>query len=493
MIHYLSQILVFHLLFLVVYDLFFKKETFFKWNRLYLIVAPLLSFVLPLIKIDFIRRSIPEQFIVQLPTVLIGGSPSSATMATETLDAITIYSLSGLSNIQIWQLVWIIGIMASFGIFLLKLLRIYKLMKFGFRTEVDGLKVYNLPNTNTAFSFFKNIFLGDQLSEVQKTNILLHEKIHIKQHHSIDLLFFELLRILFWFNPLVYIFQNKMILLQEYIADAEAVGYNGKQAYYEDLLSQVFKTESISFINTFFNHSLIKKRITMLQKSKSKKIYQLKYLLLAPVIATMLVYTACTDQTPAKEFESVKNADTEVMDKINELAEAIMKKGDMTEDELMALKFLSKEYKEGDKIYTSVGEYLEEKKALAGLENIDESNMKVKVPFTEIDKVPVFPGCENMNNAEAKKCFTDMLVNFVVNEFNTKVAKSEVSGRQRIAVRFQIDRNGIVTDVDAKTNHQELKDEAIRVVKMLPKMIPGEQDGEKVSVQYALPIVFEIE
>jgi beta-lactamase regulating signal transducer with metallopeptidase domain len=86
-----------------------------------------------------------------------------------------------------------------------------------------------LPNTNTAFSFFKSIFLGEQLSEIQKANILLHEKIHIDQHHSIDLLFFEVLRILFWFNPLVYVYQKKMILLQEFTADAKVAAIKGKR------------------------------------------------------------------------------------------------------------------------------------------------------------------------------------------------------------------------------------------------------------------------
>jgi bla regulator protein BlaR1 len=255
MIHYILQILAFQLLFLVVYDLLLKKETFFKCNRLYLIVTPILSLILPLIKIDLIRQNIPEEFMMQLPSVLIGGNLALPSLTSEALDAITISSVSGLSYTEIGQLIWGVGVLASFGVFCFKLYKISKLKKLGIRTSVNGLRVYSLPNTDTAFSFFKNIFLGEQLSEVQKTNILLHEKIHIDQRHSLDLIFFEVLRILFWFNPLVYVYQNKMVLLQEYTADAEVAALNGKRAYYEGLLSQVFKTESISFINTFFNHS----------------------------------------------------------------------------------------------------------------------------------------------------------------------------------------------------------------------------------------------
>tara|TARA_R110002110_G_scaffold132188_6_gene313558 strand:- start:64 stop:1548 length:1485 start_codon:yes stop_codon:yes gene_type:complete len=494
MTHYILQILAFQLLFLVVYDLFLKNETFFKWNRLYLIVTPLLSLILPLIKIDLIRQNIPEQFMMQLPATLIGISQTSPLVTSEALDVITIYAVNGLSYVEIGQIIWSLGALVSFGVFCFKLYKISKLKRLGIRTTVNGLRVYNLPNSDTAFSFFKNIFLGEQLSEAQKTTILLHEKIHIDQRHSLDLMFFEVLRILFWFNPLVYIYQNKMVLLQEFTADAEVAALNGKRAYYEGLLSQVFKTESISFINTFFNHSLIRKRVTMLQKSKSKKIFQLKYLLLVPVVAAMLVYTSCSDQAPVKEVETIVISETEVMDKINELAEAIMKKGNISDEEVLALKFLSKEHKEGDKIYTSVDEYLVEQRELAGLDYINESNTEVKVPFSEIDKVPVFPGCEGLDAEASKKCFTQKISAFIGDNFKTENLKeSGLSGKQRIITQFVINKEGQVIVKAIKANHPDLEAEALSTLNQLPIMIPGVQDGMNVAVEYSLPIIFVVE
>jgi bla regulator protein BlaR1 len=494
MTHYILQILAFQLLFLVVYDLFLKNETFFKWNRLYLIVTPLLSLILPLIKIDLIRQNIPEQFMMQLPATLIGISQTSPLVTSEALDVITIYAVNSLSYVEIGQIIWGLGALVSFGIFCFKLYKISKLKRLGIRTTVNGLRIYNLPNSDTAFSFFKNIFLGEQLSEAQKTTILLHEKIHIDQRHSLDLMFFEVLRILFWFNPLVYIYQNKMVLLQEFTADAEVAALNGKRAYYEGLLSQVFKTESISFINTFFNHSLIRKRVTMLQKSKSKKIFQLKYLLLVPVVAAMLVYTSCSDQAPVKEVETIVISETEVMDKINELAEAIMKKGNISDEEVLALKFLSKEHKEGDKIYTSVDEYLVEQRELAGLDYINESNTEVKVPFSEIDKVPVFPGCEGLDAEASKKCFTQKISAFIGDNFKTENLKeSGLSGKQRIITQFVINKEGQVIVKAIKANHPDLEAEALSTLNQLPIMIPGVQDGMNVAVEYSLPIIFVVE
>lgn len=481
MIHYILQMLVFQLLFLVVYDLFLKEETFFTWNRMYLLLTPLLSLLLPFVKLDVIRQTIPEIYRIQLPTVFVGTNTSEGFLVSELLDPVYIVSSNGLTISSLVLLVWLLGALCSFMFLSFKIYKIYQLKASGKRTRIESFQIVTLPKTNTAFSFMQTIFLGDQLSEAQKTNIILHEKVHIHQKHSYDLLFFEALRILFWFNPLVYVFQNKMIVLQEFTADAIVVAQSGKRAYYEDLLAQIFKTESISFINTFFNQSLIKKRIRMLQKSKSKKIFQLKYLLLLPIIGGMLIYTSCSDETKTVEVAASENS-SEVMDKINELSEAIMKKGTLTPEEERALQFLATPAEEGDKVYTSLQEYLDEPEA-------------EDVAFAVIDKVPTYPGCEGLSsNEEAKKCMSEKIMHFVAGNFNTKVkGVEEISGRQRISVQFKINKKGNVVDVTAKATHPELEAEAIRVVSQLPEMLPGVQEGRKVGVLYALPILFNIQ
>ena len=100
-------------------------------------------------------------------------------------------------------------------------------------------------------------------------------------------------------------YQNRIKTLHEYIADAKAVKQNNKVGYYQSLLNQVFETNNLSFTNTFFSKSLIKKRIAMLQKSKSKQIKLLKYALLIPVIFGMLFYVSCE-----KEVETDLESDT---------------------------------------------------------------------------------------------------------------------------------------------------------------------------------------
>jgi len=481
MIHYILQTLAFQLLFLVVYDLFLKKETFFNWNRAYLLLTSILSFILPLIKIDAIQQNIPKEFMIQLPAVIIGGSTTTSEIASENLSTISLVS-SSISMIDIAKYIWVLGACLSLIFLGYKLYKIIKLKQQGTKTKVNGLTIITLPKTDEAFTFFNNIFLGESLTEEHKTSILLHEKVHVNEFHTLDLLFFEAIKVLCWFNPLIYVYQNKMVALQEYTADAKVATLKDKKKYYQDLLSHVFQTQKISFINTFFNHSLIKNRIVMLQKSKSKKIFQLKYLLLLPVVCVMLIYTSCAQENNEQETITTANSTSnqvdvptsEIMQNIDALREAIAAKGEMTPEEEKSLKALM----------VLVG--------FDGISNNPEIHDELGIPFGVIEKAPTFKECTG--DAEAiKLCTSKKISEYVGANFNTKIGNDlGLTGRQRISVQFKIDKTGNIKDLRARAEYKELENEAIRVVSGLPKMIPGEQEGNKVSVIYSLPIIFEI-
>lgn len=117
-----------------------------------------------------------------------------------------------------------------------------------------------------------------------------------------------------------------------------------------------------------------------------------------------------------------------------------------------------------------------------------------EVEFAIIDEVPVYPGCERGNNAEKRNCMAKNIAQFVSREFNTDIADDlGLSGKQRINVIFKIDKNGNVIEVRSRAPHQKLEKEAVRVVKMLPKMKPGRQRGKPVIVPYSLPITFVLQ
>jgi protein TonB len=126
---------------------------------------------------------------------------------------------------------------------------------------------------------------------------------------------------------------------------------------------------------------------------------------------------------------------------------------------------------------------------------VEEEEVVEDVAFVVIEDVPIFPGCKG-NNSELRACFSEQISKFVTEKFNIELASDLglVPGSiQKIYVVFKIDKNGNITDVNARAPHKKLQDEAIRVVNLLPKMTPGRQRGKPVGVKYGLPIVFKVE
>jgi len=116
------------------------------------------------------------------------------------------------------------------------------------------------------------------------------------------------------------------------------------------------------------------------------------------------------------------------------------------------------------------------------------------VPFAIIEDVPVYPGCKG-NKAKLRACLQEKIQKLVMKKFNSELA-SDLGlspGVKRIFVMFKIDKNGNITDVQARAPHVKLQQEAIRVVKLIPKMTPGKQRGRPVGVKYSLPIAFRVE
>ncbi|MFL1010760.1 energy transducer TonB [Flavisericum labens] len=118
----------------------------------------------------------------------------------------------------------------------------------------------------------------------------------------------------------------------------------------------------------------------------------------------------------------------------------------------------------------------------------------IDVPFSVIENVPVFPGCEKGSNNEKRACMSKKISQFVNKKFNTDLASDlGLSGRQRINVIFKIDKTGTVTGIRARAPHPGLEREAKRVIGLLPKMKPGKQRGKPVNVPYSLPIIFQVQ
>jgi TonB family protein len=250
------------------YVLLLKKETFFRVNRVYLLSALLLSFVLPLIHINWFGQSaIAEQIkysVIAKPIDVFASQPTGA---------------SSFTFFQIVSGIYIIGIIAFSLYLFIKLLAVKKV-------------IFNSDN-QSSYSFFKRIYLSESNSSNQL--ISEHENIHAAQWHSADVLLMEIVIVFNWFNPLVYLFRKELKNLHEFIADEGVLRFSGSKKEYAMLLfSQTFETPINNLVNPFFNQKLLKQRIMMIQKDKSQKSAMLKYLLAVPLFALMLTLSSAT-------------------------------------------------------------------------------------------------------------------------------------------------------------------------------------------------------
>lgn len=426
MINYSIQVILFQVLFLLVYDLFLAKETFFTKNRWYLIGTAMVSFVLPLLKVPTLQKAVSQESSFLLPAVVL--SPQSVIEK----------SLWGWSVNYVNILFWM-GFVLFFIIFAVKLFVVVKLVFTGEVRKKNNYTLVLLSDSLKAFSFFNYIFLGKEISKEKQYKIIQHELVHYHQRHSLDLLFFEFLKIIMWFNPMLYWYQKRITLVHEFISDDIVSKSTEKNSYINNLLSDVFQVAYIPFINQFYKKSLIKKRIMMMTKNKSKKTNQLKYLLLIPVLASMILYSSCITKTADKDAEK------------SEIQQ--LKKGVNKAD------FSTKE-----------GEVL---------------------PFSVLDKVPTFKGCAEGD----KNCLNKGIRRFVSENFDVNLANSLglSTGKKQIYVQFKIDKTGQIIDVKARAPHPKLKEEAIRIVKALPKFKAGEFQGKQVITSYTLPITFNVQ
>ncbi len=123
-----------------------------------------------------------------------------------------------------------------------------------------------------------------------------------------------------------------------------------------------------------------------------------------------------------------------------------------------------------------------------------ETNDSIDIPFTIIDKAPIFPGCEG-NNQELRNCFSKKVSNHVKNHFNLEIANDLGlgSGRQRINVLFAVSSEGIVSRIRVRSPHPKITEEVKRVIRLLPHLKPGEQRDRPADVLYSLPIIFNLE
>ncbi len=304
-IDYLIESSVCLLFFLTFYRLALSNLTHFNWMRVYLLSSLTLSLFLHLLKI-------PDQLF----SSIVGNGLLDKQLYLINLSLPTIFSpntfehgiqSSPAANWQYYLIfllltIYVVGVLYKSFLFIQSLLEIKESIRNNERSKEGNYWIITTNTRVAAYSFLNYIFISrnhKNLTLLELEQIKLHEKIHVNQRHTIDVLFVEVYSILFWFNPLVYFAKSKLQEVHEFIADGKVVGNDEAKRNYAQLLLDLAVDSKPSFLLTGFTNKQIKNRIKMISKKRSLSAGKLLFFSFVPVAAILLLSFSYLEYSPA--------------------------------------------------------------------------------------------------------------------------------------------------------------------------------------------------
>ncbi|MHC1704454.1 MAG: TonB family protein [Tenuifilaceae bacterium] len=313
-------------LFVLAFQIFLKDNTRFNLCRFYLITSILLSFLIPSIPIDLginsyfafeskkVVQPVVEKMSLNIDQVIVN---QSHIVATKQLN-IDPYRIIGITILSISILLLLRFIYRFGSIFLIQL--------SGRRLETDdGINLIFTDKTDNAFSFLGNVFINPlKFTDEEKRLIIDHEREHIRNFHSIDLILIELLIVVQWFNPFAYIARRKLIEIHEFIADNGVIQKGADPYSYQNLLLSVVTSSCLQSAGNQLSALITKKRIAMIGKSMNQSGKWVNFLILIPVAALLIIGVSAFSPKENKieisksknELLPINNKDTTLQDRI---------------------------------------------------------------------------------------------------------------------------------------------------------------------------------
>ena len=464
LIYSIKSALVLTLLYLP-YTLMLRQESFFRMNRITLLTILMLSLVLPMVDIPSLAT--PEQPVVyeMQQRIMLMTQEAKTHWGQDTLCHIMTQSI--LTPMCLLALIYIIGISLALCIRLWQLFRIGQIIRGGclWTDKSDHATVYCHIDDVAPFSWMRSIVISESDYKPFGREILLHEKAHILNRHSIDILFLTLVEAIQWWNPIAYLLGRSLRDVHEYEADDYVLHQGISLHNYQALLvKKALANTSYAFANNF-NHSLIKKRIYMMNHPKSNPWLRSKALYILPV--TLVVLTAFA--TP----------------KLNEKVEEIVERVENTTE-------IPKPSPQPDQQPESVPtsdvadiqtadseeEPVVKQEAIDSLSSKDYVNDVYRNEYINLTQLPEFPG-----GMSALRTFVQLHVAQALEN------DASVAGK-RAYVQFRIKQDGTIDDIGLVRGDKEAYHEAVKIVEQMPQWIPARRYGRVTDAHFVLPVDF---
>lgn len=520
-------------LFYLFYRLLLSKETFHRLNRLTLLVILGLSCVIPFIEVTVKEpMEVSQQFLSWEELLLMTELNSTATVA----DQPTFWA--GVPWRELMLMLYVAGI----GFFLLRsvwsMIRMLRLIQGGrMIRHANGMTLIAHQKNIAPFSWMKFVVIAETDLQENGEAILAHECAHISKRHSIDLLIADLCIFLQWFNPASWLLKQELQNIHEYEADECVInqGIDAKR-YQLLLIKKAVGTRLYSMANSF-NHSSLKKRITMMLKKKSNPWARVKYLYVFPLAAVAVATFARPEiSNELDEISAVKVNDFAAIMKVDEVksaeitpsarpAETIQVKGRVLDKENNPIvgatvvivgtnqgtvtdlngNFVLR-MEQGSSLQvayiglaTKTVKVTEATDRLQVVLEADNSNLEgktigkissIKTSDPVADEDPVFQVVEQMPEYPGgmAECFR-----FLGQNIKYPLTAQQARTEGKVIVQFVVDKDGsIINPQIVRSVSKDLDGEAIRVISIMPKWKPGMQKGKPVPVKYTVPVTFRL-
>ena len=526
-------------IFYLFYRLLLARETFHRFNRFSLLGILLLSCLLPLVEVSVKQETEVHQTMLTLEQLLMMADAVNATEAGARAETATV------TWIQVALLVYLAGIVFFAFRNVYSLVRLLMLLKSGKKEDIGSylpgrkervtLIVHNCDIA--PFSWMGYIVISRKDLEENGREILIHELAHIHNRHSWDLLVADVCIFFQWFNPASWLLKQELQNIHEFEADETVIkeGVDAKQ-YQLLLIKKAVGTRLYSMANSF-NHSSLKKRITMMLKKKSNPWARLKYLYVLPLAAIAVAAFARPEiSSELDEISAVKVNDLTAIMKTEEVkspekhpAKEIKVQGQVLEKSTnapvvgasviikgttsgtitdldgnfvismpvgatLSVSYINMKTKELTITEKLIGKikslkvYLEgeittktQEVVVVGYGGGEEASDEVPV-FRVVEEMPEFPGGMG-------ECLKFLGKNI---KYPVEAQKAGVQGK--VIVQFVVEKDGNIANPKVvRSIDPDLDGEAIRVISIMPKWKPGMQKGQPVRVKYTVPVTFRLD
>ncbi len=533
-------------LFYLFYRLLLSNETFHRFNRMALLGLLVLSCLIPLMEVTVKDPSDVSLPFLSLEEMLMMASVESVAVVEEAEPVVFP-----------WRELLLVGYLAGILFFFLRhVWSLGQMLRLIGRCQKEmlgqGIVLFTHREKVAPFSWMKAIVISEADLEESGGAILKHESAHIKNGHSWDLLLAEVCIFFQWFNPAAWLLKQELQNIHEFEADEWVISQGIDAKKYQLLLIKKAVGARLYSIANSFNHSSLKKRITMMIKKKSNPWARMKYLYVLPLAAIAVAAFARPEvSNQLSEISSVKVNDLTSIMKVDEgksaeissdekfkLSGQVMevntkqpvvgasvlvrgttygtltdangkfelqvKKGDVLMVSYVGLQTQSLPVVTESKLVVWMKDDVQsmeemvvvgmasdgvgapsvthpDKKvvAVAEVPNVKEEQQAI---FTVVEEMPQFPG--GMGEA----------MRFLAQNIKYPKAAQQAKIEGRVIVQFVVGKDGSVSDIQIMRGvSPDLDAEAIRVVGMMPKWIPGKQRGKAVTVKYTMPIMFRLQ